>query len=820
MVSNMDELHFVNKAILGLLSLIPVLGLLLYFGYWRKDRRLLLFAEAKLLSQIRGPVSWHIRLGKILLFCLASALLLVALARPCWGIYLEKLPQKERDLVVLLDVSKSMLSEDVRPSRLERAKMDLRDLVASLNGDRVGLVVFAGEAQIRCPLTRDYQSFRQVLDECDPSMLALGGTCLGDAMRKATLLLASKEERTAVSEAGWLTRLLLWFSGTSEQQEETYGLVRNKAMLLITDGEDHASAPLEAAQLAKTHHIRIFTVGLGDPKEGSQIPLTETSGFRAYQTDKEGQVVWSRLNENLLGQIALQSDGAYLPVRTREAGLLEFYRRHIARLATAAHLQGTQQKSRERFQWFLALALLLLFAECLLREGKKHRLRAVMPVFLLIFAVLVSGCGESEDSPGDLTRQGNELYHVGQWEKAKEKYQAALQKLPGHPFLLYDQGNCQYREKEWDKALSHYQEARREDEHLYEATAHRYRIYFNAGCAWYGKALQKIGKQAAANDLLQSLGMLNDSLETFRQALQAKPNDNDTLANISVVKHAMQEILEKIRQQRQEEDKQKNSAMALLNEIRQKERALIRQIRGRLLSGKPLPDLAVSQRDIKERLTALPERLQQEMGQSLAQQPPQPQQSTDAEKIKQQAAQAIAFMLEFVSNAEAAMTEAAQQLADNKSDSLTHARESLDRLNMLWQLLAQPPQILGDDIALERSIVGDIGTLAGDASDDRPWQWTGEDQREAADLTQLFLSRLNMQEKMTPQPGDPKHKKSPEEKKKKRRPEARQKKSGRKQKKRQQRRLPSSRKHLNSWVSTSKRRHSSPPKKRSNCCRN
>ena len=230
-------------------------------------------------SRILPADSWTRFWVKLLLRETALVAGLVALAGPRFGTQYEEVVPRGSDLYVLIDVSRSMLAEDVPPSRLGRAKADVAALVNRLEGERVGLIAFAGQAVVKCPLTVDYDAFRRSLDELDPSSAPRGGTAIGDAIRKALEVFQSRTDR-------------------------------DQAILLITDGDDQQSYPLEAAAVAAERQVTIFTVGLGDADHGARIPQAAQS--RSY-VEYQGQQVWSKLDGSLLKEIALKTSGRLCP---------------------------------------------------------------------------------------------------------------------------------------------------------------------------------------------------------------------------------------------------------------------------------------------------------------------------------------------------------------------------------------------------------------------------------------------------------------------------------------------------------------------------
>lgn len=273
------------------------------------------------------------------LLVLAIALLVFAAARPRFGTYYEAVHRSGRDLVVLLDVSRSMLSEDVYPSRLDRAKSYVRDVLARLQGDRIGLVVFAGRAVPSCPLTTDQGFFGRILKSASPDDVPRGGTAIGDAIRVGLESLDGYEDR-------------------------------ERAFLLLTDGEDQDSFPREAAGLAAARGVRIFTVGIGDAAEGARVPTVNEQGGHSFLRF-DGQEVWSRLDEDTLKEVALLTGGAYVPAQTGSYDLGQIYEDHLQALQ-AGDLGTEKRKSyRERYQIFAGLGLLAYLLSVLLRTDRR-----------------------------------------------------------------------------------------------------------------------------------------------------------------------------------------------------------------------------------------------------------------------------------------------------------------------------------------------------------------------------------------------------------------------------------------------------------------
>lgn len=339
----MLAIHFQNFSALHLLWLLPGLVAFFVLASARRKKALTAFIEAGLLDRIRISVSPVRRRWKAVLILLGLGAMIFGMMRPGWNPTTKTVERRGRDVVFLLDVSRSMLAEDLAPNRLERAKLAIEDCVERLEGDRVGLVVFAGSSQSACPLTLDYGFFRTKLDEVTTATIAKGGTLIGDALRRV------------------LTE------GFDDQVKEY------KDVILITDGEDHDSFPIEAAEQAGEKGVRLIAIGLGDENEGRRIPITDENGQKTY-LQHEGQQVWSRLDADTLRTMVNATEGGrYLNVSTGTFDLGEIYADLIASAEKRDLESKTIERYEERFQIFLVLALLCLSLEFVLSDRSKAK---------------------------------------------------------------------------------------------------------------------------------------------------------------------------------------------------------------------------------------------------------------------------------------------------------------------------------------------------------------------------------------------------------------------------------------------------------------
>jgi Ca-activated chloride channel family protein len=333
--------HIGNIKMLYLLWLVPVIVFLYAWAAYRRKQALRAFVEDDLLERIGLSLSGTGRTSKAILVTLAVAFIAFAAARPAWNPKPQTIERRGRDVMVILDVSKSMLAEDLVPNRLERSKLAIKDMVDRLQGDRVGLIVFAGTAVLKVPLTLDYGFFDLVLDDIDVNAVSRGGTKIGDALRKAM-------------DEGFDT------------QEKKF-----KDVILITDGEDHDSFPVEAAEEAGEKGIRIIAIGIGDENQGRRIPVTDGQGNRSFMT-YQGQEVWSKLDANTLRKMANATPGGrYLNVATGAIDLGDVYLKLIAGEEKRELEAKTMTLFEEKFQIFLGVALFLLVAEMVVGERRR-----------------------------------------------------------------------------------------------------------------------------------------------------------------------------------------------------------------------------------------------------------------------------------------------------------------------------------------------------------------------------------------------------------------------------------------------------------------
>jgi len=297
------------------------------------------FAEEKLLDEIAASVNFKRQAMKSAVIIAALILIVAALMRPQWGFQWQEVKRKGLDILIAIDVSKSMLAADVKPDRLERSKLAVKDLIKKLKGDRVGLIAFSGTAFLQCPLTVDYGGFLLALDDLGIDTIPRGGTSISSAIK-----LAMKS-----------------YEG---------GQKKYKALVLVTDGEDHEGNPPAVSQTARREGIKIFAIGIGTA-DGELIQLRDKSGRKTFLKDRQGNLVKSRLNEEVLREIAVTTGGAYVRSSGAEFGLDYIYEEKLKDMERREIKAQMNKFYHERFQIPLALALLLLMVEPLISDKKK-----------------------------------------------------------------------------------------------------------------------------------------------------------------------------------------------------------------------------------------------------------------------------------------------------------------------------------------------------------------------------------------------------------------------------------------------------------------
>jgi Ca-activated chloride channel family protein len=395
---------------------LPVLFLFFVYGMRRRRRILKRFASERGLDAIVPGRAEGLRWRKAALILISLFFVAVALSGPQYGFRWQEIERRGIDIVIALDCSKSMLARDIPPSRLDRAKREVYDLLGLLQGDRIGLVAFAGTAFLQCPLTLDYGAFHLFLETLTPAYLPVGGSDVGAAISTAV---------SAFDDRG----------------------SREKAVILITDGENTgAGDPLAEAADARAAGVTLFCIGVGT---GEGVPVPDPDG--GFMKDRRGKIVVSRLDEKTLRKAALATGGAYVRSTAGDMDLDVIYTQEIRGRMTMEALEGgRKQVWEDRYQWLLLLAAAALILELCLPSAAHRGVR-----MLLVFLVL----SMAAPAHADALREGVSAYEKGSYEAALKHFIDAQLEAPEDPEILYNIGNAYYRMADYDAAARHYEGA-------------------------------------------------------------------------------------------------------------------------------------------------------------------------------------------------------------------------------------------------------------------------------------------------------------------------------------------------------------------------
>ncbi len=326
-----------HKIYLYALGLIPLfIVIYMVVNIWRK-RALKNYGDMAVIQRLFPDVSRSKRFWKFILFSVAFAFLIIGIVNPQVGTKLEEVKRKGADLMICLDVSNSMKAEDLQPNRLERAKQAISKLLDKLEGDRIGIIVFAGQAYVQLPITTDYSAGKLFLESINTDLIPTQGTDIGAAIDLALESFGKDEGK-------------------------------NKAIVIITDGEDNEAGAVKSAEAAAEKGITIHTIGMGSA-EGTPIPMFRGNVREGFRKDKEGNTVVTKLNEQTLQEIASAGNGIYVHASNSDAGLNNVLDA-INKLEKKQFDSKMYSDYEDRFQWFVSAALLLLLIETFLSERK------------------------------------------------------------------------------------------------------------------------------------------------------------------------------------------------------------------------------------------------------------------------------------------------------------------------------------------------------------------------------------------------------------------------------------------------------------------
>ena len=475
-------IFFVHPAYLWLLFLVPLLPVLYGFAMHLRRRRVEQFGDPEMVEALAPGRSKAKGWVRIVLLSLALGCLAVGLSRPRVGARLSERQTKGAEIMICLDVSNSMLARDYSPSRLERAKLAIFRLTDKLRDDRIGLIVFAGKAFVQLPITADYVSAKMFLGSIDTGSVPVQGTAIGDA-----IMLAAKS-----------------FSAQSE---------KSRAIIVITDGENHEDDPVEAAKQAAELGCKVYTVGVGSP-QGQPIPVDGE-----LLKDKEGNIVVTKLDEKTLREVAAAGGGAYVRAGNEEFGLNPIIE-DIRRMEAEQFKSVVFEEYDEQFMYFFAAALILLVIELLI--GYRRHLRSlfdtrklsVIAIALVLLPLSASAQVDKKD-----VRAGNRKFRKGDFPAAELCYRKALIKDTSSLAAKYNLASALYRQEDWDGASKALEGAANSA----AMSAYGADYFHNLG----NVALQKGDYQTAVN--------------AYQQSLVRRPGDFETKENYTYALRMLQQ---------------------------------------------------------------------------------------------------------------------------------------------------------------------------------------------------------------------------------------------------------------------------------------
>ncbi len=335
-------MRFAQPQMFWLLLGILVLAVFYILAFRRKHKMLERFGNIALIEKMTKTTSAGRQYLKAFLIISAYFFIVLALARPQWGMELDLVSRKGVDIIVAIDVSKSMMAEDIKPNRLRRAKYELGHLIDKLKGDRIGIVAFSGDAFLQCPLTMDYGAAKMFLDFVEVGTIPVGGTSLAKAIKVARTALFSKSKKY-------------------------------KVIVLITDGEDYGGQVMQEVNNATDEGVVIYTLGIGS-ESGVPIPLRNERGEITYKKDKDGNVVMTKLNPYILEKISAATKGKFYQSKTGSLELDRIYK-SIRKMEKRKFKSKQFSRFKDRYQWPLSIALLLVIVEFFINDRRRKKIR-------------------------------------------------------------------------------------------------------------------------------------------------------------------------------------------------------------------------------------------------------------------------------------------------------------------------------------------------------------------------------------------------------------------------------------------------------------
>ena len=519
-------IHFEHIEFLWLLLVVAACGMIWGYAEWRNRRKLESWADRQMFGRLIPDRSGWRPAVKMALTLTGFALLVVALANPQMGTKIEKGKRAGSDVAICLDVSNSMMAEDIQPNRLERSKRVVTNIMNTLAGDRISLVVFAGASYIQMPLTNDYGAAKLFLDQVSCDMIASQGTAIGDAIEKA------------MQTFGY---------GDADQE-----WVKNKgrAIIVISDGENHEDDAVDAARRAAREGVRICTIGMGLP-DGAPIPEYDPRGRKnSNKRERGGSIIMTKLNEDMMRQIASAGNGVYVHAGNAGSGLSEIGK-VIEGLEKEDYGEAVFSAYESRYQYPLAAAILCLLAEVMIfeRRNRKWSLTSLTGTAALLLCIMPTDA--SAQANRKLLREGNRNYKTEKYDQAELNYRRALEADTTDFRGQYNLAASLYRQEKYDEAAMHYAQALASPDIDDSRRA---------------KALHNVGNsmvKAGLQNEQQGMQYFQQAVKAYQDALKLDPKNDDTRYNLAYARRLLQQAQQQQQQQgggsdQQNQDQQQN----------------------------------------------------------------------------------------------------------------------------------------------------------------------------------------------------------------------------------------------------------------------
>ena len=504
--------HFEHIEYLWLLLVVAACGLLWGYAEWRNRRKLEAWADRQMFGRLIPDRSRWRPAVKVGLTLTGFALLVVALANPQMGTKIEKGKRAGSDVAICLDVSNSMMAEDIQPNRLERSKRVVNNIMSTLAGDRISLVVFAGASYIQMPLTNDYGAAKLFLDQVSCDMIASQGTAIGDAIEKG------------MQTFGY---------GDSEREWEKN---KGRAIIVISDGENHEDDAVGAARKAAREGVRVCTIGMGLP-DGAPIPEYDPRGRKnSYKRERGGSIIMTRLNEDMLRDIAAAGNGVYVRASNAGSGLSDITK-VIEGLEKEEYGEAVFSAYESRYQYPLAVALLCLIAEVLIfeRRNRKWSLAGLTGAAMLLLCLMPTEA--SAQANRKLLREGNRNYKTEKYDQAEVNYRRALVNDSIDYRGQYNLASSLYRQEKYDEAAMHYAQALAAPD---IDDSRRAKALHGAG-----NSMVKAGLENEQ----QGMQYFQQAVKAYQDALKLDPKNDDTRYNLAYARRLLQQAQQQQQQQ-------------------------------------------------------------------------------------------------------------------------------------------------------------------------------------------------------------------------------------------------------------------------------